>query len=300
MARRESGTVLALFRRSLYVRFGDAVICVGGLSLGRGPLNVLCALPDRVAWPNYGVAAGDPVRWADQDLAVGSGLRIEFKGATRWEAASALPFLVADLRSGLLRLAGDVEQRHPGGLGALIPLLCRRGSAEDGTDGPDALLLRAALPPIVMLSRWLSSAFAGSPDQPPDCSPLIGLGPGLTPSGDDFLCGAMATLYHLGERALACQLAAEVLPRAEQSGIISRSFLHSAAEGQLSDVFFDVLQNLLAGGNHELPAALSRIHVIGHTSGWDTLAGIVLVSSALCEARMMATSTDGGASGQAP
>lgn len=289
-----------MFRRSLYVRFGDAVICVGALSLGRGPLNVLCALPDRVVWPNYGIAAGGPVTWADEDLALGSELRIALKGATRWEAASALPFLVADLRSGLLRLAEEVEQCDAGGLGALIPFLCRRESAGDGNDGPDELLLRAALPPIMMLSRWLSSALAGSLDRPPDCSPLIGLGPGLTPSGDDFLCGAMATLYHLGEHKLAHQLAAEVLPRAEQTGIISRSFLRCAAEGQLSGVFFNVLQNPLSGGNHKLSVALNRVHTIGHTSGWDTLAGVVLVSSALCKAWLMAASIGGGASGQAP
>ena len=61
---RDGGSVLAVFRRSVYLEHGasGAIACVGPPALGAGPLNALAgadaALPD---WQDSGLAPGDPV-----------------------------------------------------------------------------------------------------------------------------------------------------------------------------------------------------------------------------------------------
>jgi hypothetical protein len=114
---------------------------------------------------------------------------------------------------------------------------------------------------------------------------LIGLGPGLTPSGDDFLCGAMATLRYLGRGEVAGRLAERVLPPARSgTSLISACYLRCAAQGEASEVLFNVLACVVSGGKDGLDAHLDAVDAVGHTSGWDSLAGAAAVCAALCAA----------------
>jgi hypothetical protein len=64
-------------------------------------------------------------------------------------------------------------------------------------------------------------------------SGLIGLGPGLTPAGDDVLAGALAGLASAGEHArpLFARLAASVIARVPATTLISGALLDCAAAG---------------------------------------------------------------------
>ncbi|MGH3400133.1 MAG: DUF2877 domain-containing protein, partial [Streptosporangiaceae bacterium] len=109
---------------------------------------------------------------------------------------------------------------------------------------------------------------------------LIGLGPGLTPSGDDMLAGLLLALRLLGgatagARAvwLADQLAATVTRHArERTTPVSAALLHCAARGQGSAEVGRVLRAL--GGLEPAAAAVARLLAIGHTSGADLAWGL--------------------------
>jgi hypothetical protein len=102
---------------------------------------------------------------------------------------------------------------------------------------------------------------------------LIGLGPGLTPAGDDFVGGAMIALRAFGEPALADRVAAWALPLAERNtGKISRAHLRCAAAGEGHEALHDLL------GSFE-EKHLDRLARIGHTSGLDAAAGALLALS---------------------
>ena len=88
--RHPRGRVLAVFRRSFYVAFGDDVVCLGSPRLGLGPLNLLCARRDDVAWTEEGVAVGADVVCARTTLDVGSGLRFDFATADVWRPPDAI------------------------------------------------------------------------------------------------------------------------------------------------------------------------------------------------------------------
>lgn len=98
---------------------------------------------------------------------------------------------------------------------------------------------------------------------------LIGLGPGLTPSGDDYFGGVMVALHLAGRGTHAASLWRWLEPRlASRTGAISAAHLAAAAKGEAHEALHDVL-----GGGLDLDA----LDAVGHFSGWDALAGAVAV-----------------------
>lgn len=102
---------------------------------------------------------------------------------------------------------------------------------------------------------------------------LTGLGIGLTPSGDDFLCGALAGLILMGnwETAFAVSLRRAVHAHLQDTNDISRAFLACALERQFSLPVVSLGKSSGAVTSDEILASFSKI---GHSSGIDTLCGI--------------------------
>lgn len=109
---------------------------------------------------------------------------------------------------------------------------------------------------------------------------LIGLGPGLTPSGDDVLAGAiaagLAVTRALGDEAgqrFFRRLGAEVAERAiGRTTTLSQTLLQHAAQGEMAEPARQL--TLTLAGTGSFAAALSRLRRVGHTSGNDLAAGI--------------------------
>lgn len=103
---------------------------------------------------------------------------------------------------------------------------------------------------------------------------LAGLGPGLTPSGDDFILGVMlaawAGLYAAAAEEYCVPLAHAASPRTTS---LSAAFLHAAARGEAMSPWHTLFAALACPDN--LPAALRAVLKIGHTSGADALAGFI-------------------------
>lgn len=107
---------------------------------------------------------------------------------------------------------------------------------------------------------------------------IIGLGPGLTPSGDDFVGGAMIALHAVGEPGIAARIADWVLPLNPcLTGKISAAHLACAAGGQGAGAVHRTLEALGRSDAAALSRALTGIDRIGHSSGWDALAGAVVI-----------------------
>jgi hypothetical protein len=109
---------------------------------------------------------------------------------------------------------------------------------------------------------------------------LVGLGPGLTPSGDDLLGGMMiALMATAGGRAPAANCLRRSILRHAGDGttLISAALLAEAAAGAGSDGVHRLLGSLLQA--RDTPSPLGHaldVAAVGHTSGWDCLAGLVL------------------------
>jgi hypothetical protein len=131
-----------------------------------------------------------------------------------------------------------------------------------------------------VLARSISAGGVRDLDIEP-VAPLIGLGGGLTPAGDDALGGAMIALHCMGCDGLRDALWSRLQASAAAStGAISYAHLEAAAQGYGHEALHYTLNTLLAGRAGDMRANLAAIDAIGHTSGWDGLAGAVLALQA--------------------
>jgi hypothetical protein len=101
---------------------------------------------------------------------------------------------------------------------------------------------------------------------------LAGLGPGLTPSGDDALAGVVFALRAaLGPRIEASTArAADVLA----AGSLGRSFVAFAARGQALAPVHHLVERAAAGDRSGAEDAASAVASVGETSGRDLLLGL--------------------------
>lgn len=102
---------------------------------------------------------------------------------------------------------------------------------------------------------------------------LTGLGIGLTPSGDDFLCGTLAGLILTNNWDLpfTTALRQEIHAHLQDTNDISRAFLACALERQFSLPVVSLGKSSGAVTSRKILASFSKI---GHSSGIDTLCGI--------------------------
>ena len=102
---------------------------------------------------------------------------------------------------------------------------------------------------------------------------LIGLGAGLTPSGDDLLVGYLAGLWctvrDKSERAqYISSLGKSILHYAYKTNDISRTYLYHAVRGQVSSRLADLAQGICRGADPEVLYENSETAMnVGHTSG---------------------------------
>ena len=94
---------------------------------------------------------------------------------------------------------------------------------------------------------------------------MIGLGPGLTPAGDDLLCGVLAGLTLLGHPQ-AARIGAGILALAPgRTTDLSLALLRHATLGQVNDELGHVIKAL--AGTGRLRGPLERLFAVGYTSG---------------------------------
>ncbi|WP_083402182.1 DUF2877 domain-containing protein [Bacillus sp. MUM 116] len=106
---------------------------------------------------------------------------------------------------------------------------------------------------------------------------LIGLGPGLTPSGDDFLVG-LFTILNMRNSPFKpdnffCE---EVVKKAKSlTNDISFMALKKASRGQVRESIIALVQSLINGKENELILSLKNVLNIGSSSGTDIALGLI-------------------------
>jgi hypothetical protein len=239
----KSVRVIARFDRSAYVCAPDGQLaCVGGETLGLGPLNALVGTDDFTA----------------ARLAVGDRVFLDARDAVPWRPRP-FPTPTADgLRRGLATLDAATAQVPP------------RGLADRASSDPVTARARRGLEVLTGLIA------APGGEMPREVTSLIGLGPGLTPAGDDALGGAMIALAAFGRPKASEWLASHVLPLAVAlTSSISLSHLEAAADGEGAAALHHTLAALAGSDAAGAVDGLRRLDRIGHSSGWDALAGAV-------------------------
>ncbi|NDU73510.1 DUF2877 domain-containing protein [Actinomadura sp. DSM 109109] len=259
---RRPARVIAVFPAALYLEMRGGpeprVLAVVTCDAGRLP-NAVVVVASRRQHPFRSVREG-------AEAFVGDG-RIEAEGLTVrvrrwWDPSPALGAVRPDvLARGLRDL--EAELTAAGALTAAGP----SGGGLSGHPDPGALAAACAAGDLA------GAVEAGER--------IVGLGPGLTPTGDDILCGLLVSLRLVGGAVrnpgavrLADWLGAAVTADAgTRTTALAATLLHCAAAGHAGAEVAAVLRGV---AGHEPPGtAVRRLLAVGHTSGTDLAHGVL-------------------------
>lgn len=175
--------------------------------------------------------------------------------------------------------AGDVAR-----IVARAKRMQRSVVAAQAPEGFGALLQRRlpqfpldrAMPSVRALGRAFArddpdAAFAAA-------RPLLGLGAGLTPSGDDLVGGALFAKRLLNRKEprwtqLGKDLSREIGSR---SHLVSAALFSDLAAGRSFAPLHEIAGALATGADEAALSAARALVAIGHSSGWDMLAGFLI------------------------
>jgi len=240
------GAVLAAFPTALYLQVGGHADVLPVVTRDGLRLPTALAVATTLPTVGWGTQPGD-------EVVVGGGA-VRLPGVT-----------VRAVRTWRPHPAPRAAATTIGGPLATLPLPWRvpaRGVAE--------LLLSGAPAPSALPDR---------------VGALVGAGPGLTPSGDDVLCGVLLglRLHPRGTSAFVDELWRAVRPRLTATTSLSASLLREAADGYAAEPVTRLLQRLASAGSDSSSAvregttvteAVHEVLAIGHTSGADLLGGL--------------------------
>ena len=238
----EAAEVSGAFTQAIYLATGDGVVAIVARDALRLPIAVVVA-PPASARPFDGLTNGQPAMVGDGRVIAGD-VRID---VASWWTPRRAPALV-----------------RPEHLAARAARLAR------ALHGP-----RRALSPVIAdrLGRLTTALLCG--DHPgASARSLVGLGEGLTPTGDDILAGVLLALRQLGRPAGAEQLWAsitEVVP--ERTTALSAALLAAAAAGDAIPPAVGVLAAL--SGHRPVEPAVDRLVAVGANSGADLAHGLL-------------------------
>lgn len=267
LRRGRRGRIAAVFDRSLYAAFGDDWICIGATAIGSGPLHVLY---EGISAGRF--SPGQEVAVADSAILVGDVALTGFDAAPVWSPPSPPDWTRETLHAGILAVdsAWHVARTEEG----LAASGCRQ------LPTAQTRVLAAAMPGIAALRRSIEAGLCGNPPAQADDAEivgLIGLGPGLTPSGDDCLAGALLALASLGLCGMRDTLWDSIRAHLDRTNDISAAHLRCAAAGYAASVLHEAIDATVGGRTARIAPALAAVSRIGQSSGRDAFAGALLV-----------------------
>lgn len=279
-----AGRIAAVFDSSFYIETEAGLVCIGNTDLEPGPLNLATCAPPTTKWSASGLQRNATAKIDRQAIGIGNRHYFSLTGAAEWSPDPRDgSWNIDKLASGIRAFREIAANRIPTeGLGRYLN--------PDFRPDHDQRVCRAAARPLSELRRWLLSAFR-EPDTInleglKQVHPLIGLGPGLTPSGDDLIGGMMIALHGLGEPGICRAFWLPTRHYAEQaSNAISCAHLAAAAEGKGSAAIHRAFSAIADGDCDEMHSGLSGVARVGHTSGWDAIAGMILALDCWVEFR---------------
>jgi hypothetical protein len=106
---------------------------------------------------------------------------------------------------------------------------------------------------------------------------LVGVGEGLTPSGDDVVVGALAALESLGDAAGRARLGPALAGCRVRTTRLAAQGIEAALDGRHAEPVLGLLEALAEGDAARRATAATALLAVGHRSGADTLRGLLAV-----------------------
>ena len=282
------GRVHSVFRHACNLEMVDGtLLTLLTLKQRNLPHGIRCTVPVAEGFHAY-LQPGQAVV-AEQTLLClpAAELEVDLSSAARWHGTVAnCPIdtesactteALSTIRAGLCDVAP---------VGGIASLLLNDSACHDRM----ALAIRArlltTLPLLALATKhqdYVKASFA--------LERLVGLGPGLTPSGDDFIVGYLAALRARCNRERRIEhllqgLIGPVRLLAKRTHAISRQFILNAAAGEFCESLVSIVR-AISRQQDVVEHAAAAAH-IGHTSGTDSMMGLLF---GFCPALVLGSAT---------
>lgn len=276
------GMVHSVFARAINLKVGRYLLTIAQPDLQNLPYGLLCDL--RQLNSDHQVKSGERVRVTGHELwFLRTGARIDYSEAVIWSPHLRLPIgdhacLGIQTRMDIVRKLACERDMEAG----LTPLLAQvkgilledpaihKGRAGYQRRAGEALVLLVRAVRGYQTDRMVSAG-----------SGLLGLGIGLTPSGDDVLTGLLTTLIVTGQDAIHLMAvhASQHLARMaeDRTTIISAHLLRQAGQGYVTERYRNLLASLVLGEEASLLGdRTQQMMAYGATSGAEVILGSLL------------------------
>lgn len=260
LSARTTGTVHSVYRKTINLSFGGTLVALQAAGSPLSPISLITTLTGQ-EMSDLPVSAGQPVSLtADTIHLPETAFCLD---AAETVETVLMPVSESDLPSLTAQICSILKHSTKGGFrNILFP-------SDKPTQLGEQLVLAAAENHMNLCSQKIRLFHYTTAAH--SLSSIIGLGIGLTPSGDDFLCGVLAGLIlrDCTDHPFSTALQEQITQKLPDTNDISRTFLQCALQGQFSEAVCSLSH---ASDETQLSAAFSSI---GHSSGMDTLCGIL-------------------------
>jgi len=278
-----TGRVMCVFQRCAYAQFNEQLICIALSDIGMSSITAqlekhTITLPISIRVGALASFDSSGLIMDDRDCLSMSITEHYVSPSIDWQALSNTESAVSSLIERI-----RIPQH------GLAPLL------STGPQSTHDALLTYVKPGIQELLRQLYNFANQSKNTSKrieldsiEYKKLIGAGPGLTPSGDDFFMGVFSALHVLNLSRLANALWKGLRAYAfENTTPVSFCLMECAVRAEFSDRQLSLMEMVLSYPHSSRRIICEKLDEIGQSSGWDWFTGFVLCIQALQKQRSL-------------
>lgn len=279
-----SGVIHSIFHQACNVSLeSDALLTLVSSEKGNLSQGIRLGTPSKFTFLNQ-LRVGQPIACRGGILRIsGSELSIDLRTASLWHID--LKGLRVDLHQSDTAQAWAVAwlelEKHRRGNGISAMIAAVPVPRQNSVTSPEIKTLvemaGQTVPALIDATRNLQVDGAITA-----ISPLIGLGPGLTPSGDDFIVGYLAGLWSTAgsdssRLRFMSSLGAWLSRAAGDTNTISCTYIKSAVNGNVSEPIATLAQRFGQAKSLDSVREATRTALqVGNTSGTDGVQGMLL------------------------
>jgi hypothetical protein len=275
------GEVHSTFERAFNVLISGELVGIARRDVPNGPFNIITDVEPNDSMQSI-VDKGERIKINGDLLSFDKGLTISLNGTGIWRPKHGVkkPISIELVKRNLSLVKGLASWPNEG-FGQLVFHVENMISGAPFNDRQLNQISRSGLPNIKSLISAVRSENLELVGQ--SAKNLVGLGPGLSPSGDDLLAGFMASLRWTvksfnGNADRVDEINRTIANVSECTTMLGKQLLTRAADGEVNEAVEGLLETILAGQVEDVKTATEKVLAIGETSGVDSIVGILLGS----------------------
>lgn len=262
------GKIHSVFEKAVNIDVGETMVSLLNPVVGNNPYGIVLKVSDDFSFYGFGLFAGQRVLFTDGEVRTEAAEGINLEGAACWDGSLGIG--LSDIKLDILKKNVSFLKEELLGYSeyGLATLTFSPAAGEN--------LYTAYMRPRI--ERFLSGLkVKDNSGITSAVREMVGFGPGLTPSADDFLTGFLGAAYLLSGGEIIHILSDAVMRNLNRTTRVSSVMLSSAAEGEFNEFLKDLIIGLASFEDTERIMRLFRREAgIGATSGIDAVSGLIL------------------------